>query len=71
MAPRKTKFSDKWLQRSIVNDDDSQAYGVNVWCEGCPNDDCSAHCKLYTKTFSIINMGFDQIECHAEKKCKA
>ena len=32
-APCKTKFSDKWLERSTVDDEDSQAYSVSIWCE--------------------------------------
>ena len=35
------KHSDELLQRSIVDDVDSQAYGVNIWSEGCPSDEYS------------------------------
>ena len=61
MIPQKTKFSNKWLERSIMDDEDSHTYGINIWHEGCPNDEYSIFCKFCNKTFSIINMRFGQI----------
>ena len=68
------KCSDKWLQRSAVGDEDSLVYSVSIWYEGCPNDEYSVYSKLCNKTFSITNIGFDQIESLAKKRrgeCKA
>ena len=70
MDPQKINFSDKWLQKSKVDDEVSQVYSVNILCEVCPNNEYSAYCKLCNKTFSITNMGFDQV-VPCKKNCKA
>ena len=64
MAP---KFFEKWLQRSSVDDEDSQAYNVNIWFEGCFNDEYTTYCKFCNKIFSIINMRFAQTETNDKK----
>ena len=50
MPPQKTKFSDKWLQRSMVDHKDSQANSFKVDMK-----------TFGYKTFSITNIGFGQI----------
>ena len=67
-APWKTKFSYKCTKWSMVDDEESNAYSINTWYEGCPNNKYSAYCELSNKTFSITNIGFGQIESHALKK---
>ena len=52
----------------MVDDEESNAYSINTWYEGCPNNKYSAYCELSNKTFSITNIGFGQIESHALKK---
>ena len=68
MAPQKTKFSDKWLQRSTFNEDDGLSFPVNIWCEACVDYDYSVICRHCSRQFSISSMGFGQIESHTKKK---
>ena len=70
MAAWKIKFLDKWLRRSMMDDEISLAYSVNFRCEDCPNDEHCMHCKLCNKTFSIANIEFGKIKSYA-KKCQA
>ena len=51
----------------MVDVEDSQAYNVNIWFEGCFNDEYTTYCKFCNKIFSIINMRFAQTETNDKK----
>jgi len=69
--PLNSTFNDNWL--TIPDVKDKNADSVSVWCQRVKNDNSSAHCVACSKSFSIANMGFAQIEdAHADgKKHKA